>query len=119
MAQKIKDNLSALREEDLLNTVLYLIYRVSCDPKYSTISELIYILGKDQLYRLCSVLGGCEVKIPTLNELKIFTGAVYIYYSINENNLSFEEALNNLNLSQADRKHLFEVYKDIEELLNE
>ena len=57
MAQKIKDNLSALREEDLLNTVLYLIYRVSCDPKYSTISELIYILGKDQLYNRNSAQG--------------------------------------------------------------
>ena len=117
--QTIKEDISKLRDEDFINKILYLIYKVSDDPRYSTVSELVYILGKDQLYRLCSVLGGCTIKIPTLKELKIFTGALYIYYTIHTTDTKFEVALERLNLDQASRKQLFSIYKEVESILDE
>ena len=113
----IKENLESLKEEDLINAVLYLIYQATGNPKYSTLSELIYILDKDSLFKLCSVLGGCEIKIPTLLELKLFVGALYVYYAINKDGMKFEDALRDLDMSAAMKKQLFTIYNDINNLL--
>ena len=114
MTNKIlNNNISTISEEDFIDNILYLIYKVSDDPKYSVISELIYILGKDSLFKLCSILGGCEIKIPTLLELRLFTGALYIYYATKYDGLSFDTAFNNLNLPQNLKKDIVALYKEI------
>lgn len=105
----ISDNLKSLSEEDLINEVLYLIYKLKDDPRYSVISELIYILGKDDLFKLCSVLGGCEIKVPTILELKLFIGAIYIYFSMNTENKTFEEAFKELNLDSSLKKLIYSI----------
>ena len=113
VSNELKQNLEFLNEEDLLNNILYLIYKLSDDSKYSVISELIYVLGKDSLFKLCSVLGGCEIKIPTITELKLFTGALYIFYATQFENISFDVAYNRLNLSPNFKKSVATIYKEI------
>ena len=63
----LKHNISDLKEKDLYSIILYSIYKLTGDPQYSTISELIYTLNKDSLLNLCSVFGGCTIKIPTID----------------------------------------------------
>lgn len=113
MNKELNTKLEMLNEEDFINSILYMIYKVTDNPKYSVISELIYTLGKDQLFKLCSVLGGCEIKIPTLLELRMFTGALYIYYAIKCNNSTFDAAFNELNLPQTMRRDIAELYREI------
>lgn len=104
-----------LNEEDFINEILYLIYKFNDNPKYSGISELIYVLGKDDLLKLCSVFGGCDLRIPTLLELKLFIGGFYVYYAMHTTNCDFESAFKELNLDNSLKKQIYSVYMAIEE----
>ena len=107
-------NLNMLNEEDILNDVLYLIYKLNDDPKYSVLSELIYILGKDSLFKLCSILGGCEIKIPTLFDLKLFIGALYVYSAMHNDGTTFEDAFKVLNLDTSLKKLIYAICMELE-----
>ena len=106
--------LNTLNEDDFINEILYLIYKLNDDPKYSTISELIYVLGKDTLFKLCSVFGGCEIKIPTLLELKLFTGALYVYSAMHNQGISFDEAFSKLELDSTAKKVIYNICLELE-----
>ena len=110
----LTNDLKALNEEDFINEILYLIYKLNGDSKYSTISELIYVLGKDNLFKLCSVFGGCEIKVPTLLELKLFIGAIYVYFVIHNDGGSFEKAFKDLNLDTSMKKVIYNIYSELE-----
>ena len=53
MRQLTRD-VSKLKEDDVINILLYAIYKLTNDPEYSAISELAYVLDKDSLYKLCA-----------------------------------------------------------------
>ena len=112
----LTNELKILNEEDILNEILYLIYKFNDEPKYSTISELIYVLGKDSLYRLCSVLGGCDIKVPTLLELKLFSGALYVYSEMKNKGVDFDDAFKQLDLDNSLRKAILAICAEIEKI---
>ena len=112
-SKSIRESLKWLNEDDIINDVLYLIYKASNNEKYSTLSELAYILDKDTLFKLCSVLGGCELKIPTILELKLFISALYVFYAMQSDGLSFERAFNNVDLDSSLKKPLYNIYVEI------
>ncbi len=109
-------DIKTLSEDDLINEILYLIYKLNDNPKYSTISELVYVLGKDNLFKLCSIFGGCEIKIPTLLELRLFTGALYVHSAMNNEGSSFEDAFKALKLDNSLKKQVFNICSEIEAL---
>ena len=113
---RLINDIKALSEDDLINEILYLIYKLNDNPKYSTISELIYVLGKDTLFKLCSIFGGCEIKVPTLLELKLFTGALYIYSAMNNDGITFEDAFKELKLDSSLKRQMYNICSDIEAL---
>jgi len=110
----LTNDIKMLSEDDIINEILYLIYKVNDNPKYSIISELIYVLGKDNLFKLCSIFGGCEIKIPTLLELRLFTGALYIYSAMNNDGYSFDEAFKALKLDNTLKKQLYLICNELE-----
>ena len=112
----LTSDIKILSEDDLINEILYLIYKLNDNPKYSTVSELIYVLGKDNLFKLCSVFGGCDLKIPTLLELKLFTGALYIHSAMNNDGYSFDDAFKALKLDSSLKKQIFTICSEIEAL---
>ena len=110
-------NLSKLTESDILNIVLYGIYRLTQDPKYSTLGELIYTLDKDNLYKLCSEFGGIVIKIPTLEELRNAMKAFLIYQEVHEGK-SFAAVCEELDVTSSERKDVLEMFGVISEILD-
>lgn len=119
MKKNIKESLKLLNEDDITGTILYLIYKLSNEPKYSTLSQLVYILDKESLFKLCSIFGECEIKIPTVDELRMYTGALYIYYAIKYDHISFDKAFNSLKMDNINRKAIYDLYKSFTGILDE
>ena len=110
------NNIKKLNEEDIINEILYLIYKLNDNPKYSTISELIYVLGKDTLFKFCSVFGGCEIRIPTLLELRLFTGALYVYSAMHNDDMRFDDAFKQLDFDNSAKKAIYAICMELENL---
>ena len=80
---KIKENLLTLHDMDRWSLILFVLYKLKNIPEYSTISELAYVLDKDNLLKLCEYFGGITIKIPTVDELELLIYSLVLYQYVN------------------------------------
>jgi len=117
--KELRKDISKLSDQDLVGLLLYAIYKLTDDPNYSAISELIYCLDRENLLNLCSTFGGCTIKIPTLSDMENLTKSLLIYQEVNDNNVSFNQACNKHNIENMDRKYLYNMYIILKEILKD
>ena len=113
MSTQTTRDLNTLKDKDIISLILFCIYKLSEDPEYSTLSELIYVLDKDSLYKLCATYGGCTLKIPTISELRTLTNVLLLYQYVNIDGLSFVDACTLLGVDSKNRKSVSELYKKV------
>lgn len=89
---KTKVDLNLMKEKDLINLMLFGLYRLKDDPVYASLCDLIFVLDKDSFYKLCATYGGATIKIPTIAELNLLTDALRLYQCMYVNNFTFEQA---------------------------
>lgn len=111
-----KDSINTMKENDIYSLILYAIYKCTKNPQYSTLSELIYTLDRENFMKLCAIFGGCVVKIPTLEELKVYSSGLLVYNLINEGK-DIKEALALTELDSKKYPEVIEVYRTIDEVL--
>ena len=90
---RVKEDLAKLNEVDSYSLILFVLYKLREVPEYAAISELAYVLDKDNLLKLCEYFGGLTIKIPTIEELEEIVHSLLLYQYVNIDNMSFEEAL--------------------------
>lgn len=96
-----------LKQADVYSLVLFALYQIKEIPEYTTLSELAYILDKDNLFNLLDYFGGTTIKIPTKRELQTIINALLIYQSVKLEKCTFTVALNKL--SDVDSLQLKEI----------
>ena len=82
-----------LKQTDIYSLLLFVLFKLRDVPEYSTLSELAYVLNKDNLLKLCEYFGGLTIKIPTIDELESMVYSLTLYQYINIENKSMQEAL--------------------------
>lgn len=88
----IVKSLNELNEKDIYSMMLFALYKLSEDPQYSTLCEMIYLVDKDSLMKLLSVFEGLTVKVPKVSELKTLVSAMDLYRRINIDGSDYAEA---------------------------
>ena len=87
------DDIKGLDKEDTYSITLLLLFVFSRNPKYSSLSELAYILDQDNFLKFIKYYEGQTITIPTMNEisknLKVLM--IYQYYVVDK--LPWREAL--------------------------
>ena len=76
---KIKTEIAKLKEMDVYSLMLFALYKIKDIPEFSTLSEMAYVLDKDNLLKLCEYFGGLTIKIPTVEELQSIIYALVLY----------------------------------------
>ena len=74
---KVKEELSNLKETDIYSLMMFVLYKMIDIPEYSSISELAFILDKDNLLKLCEYYGGTTIKIPTIQDLESIVNLIF------------------------------------------
>jgi len=121
----INKELNNLESTNIYSLMLFAMYKLINIPEYSTLSELVYILNKDDFLNLCEYFGGTTIKIPTIHELKSLTYALLLYQYVNIDNIEYNEALklighdsNELREVKTNYANLCEVLKNYKFDLN-
>lgn len=75
-----------LNKEDTYSTALLLMFVFSRNPRYSTLSELSYILDHENFLKFIKYYEGQTIEVPTVEEISsaLKTLLVYQYYVIEE-----------------------------------
>jgi len=113
-----KQELSRLTDTDIYSLTLFALYKIKDIPEYSTLSELAYILDKDNLLKICEYFGGKTIQIPTIDELELIIYSLLLYQYVNIKNVSFEEALPMINCKEIDLRIIKTNYNKLCEILD-
>ena len=116
MRQLTKD-VSRLKENDIINVLLYAIYKLTNTPEYSAISELAYVLDKDSLYKLCATFGGATIKIPPLSLFKNITKALLIV-ELMQKGETFDDAYLKAEVDVRDKTEVIKIVNQLVEILD-
>ena len=63
-------NISQLNEDDVYTLVFFLLYKLKDDPDYAVASELVALLDKQSLLKLCAYYGGKKLQIPEVRDIE-------------------------------------------------
>lgn len=95
---KVKQEILKLKHTDFYSLILFVLFKLKDIPEYSTLSELAYVLDKDNLLKLCEYFGGLSIKIPTIEELESVVYSLTLYQYINIEGKTMKEALDLIGL---------------------
>ena len=115
---RIKENLITLSDMDTWSLVLFVLYKIKDIPEYSTISELAYVLDKDNLLKLCEYFGGLTIKIPTIDELELLVHSLVLYQYVNIDGMEYDKAIEIVGKDSLDLRAIKSGYIKICEILS-
>lgn len=99
---------------DTYSVLLFLLYLLKNNPEYNTLSELIYVVDKDNLINLLQFYGGMTVTFPTITELEELIKSLELYTYVEQDKLSVSKALKKCRVgTERDRKKYLKIYEDI------
>lgn len=106
-----------LKEKEIFSLVLFSMYKLRDDPKYSALSELAYLLDKKSLFNLCEFYGGLTITIPTIDELENMIYALILYQYIDIDKKEVNQALEIVSKKVKNLKAVQEAYISIKEVI--
>lgn len=115
----IDQSLKKLNTTDIYSTLLFVLYKIKDLPQCGALSELIYILDKQSVLKLCEYFGGMTIRIPTINELEILTYCLIVYNQVNLNGKEYEKVLKELPVESHVLKQIRQTYIDVQKVLDE
>ena len=114
----IKRELDNLTEADIYSLMLFALYKTNELPEYSSLSQLSYILDKDNLLKLCEYFGGTTIRIPTVSELELLLNSLLVYQLVDIENNPLETVLESMRIKTGTNTEIKRHYYIIKELLS-
>lgn len=102
--------LEPLKTVDIYSIVLFTIFQLKKDPKYSTLSELCYLLDNDSFVNLLEYYGGKTISIPTMKEFKDIVDAICLYDLVNLDGEDINKAIKKLEVPEDQIQELKNNY---------
>lgn len=114
-----RKDISALRSVDVYSLVLFTLFQMKQVPEYATLSELAYVLDKQNLLYLLEYFGGMTITIPTKEELQLVINTLLVYQYVKVEKMSYQKALNMLvNVPKGQYKQIELLYGKVCEVLD-
>jgi hypothetical protein len=114
---RIKERLLTFKDVDIWSLMLFTLYKIKDLPEYSSISELAYILDKDNMLKLCEYFGGLTIKIPTIDELEEIVYALVLYQYVNIDGMEYDDAVKMLGEKSSNLRSIKSSYLNVCEVL--
>lgn len=112
------DNITTLREMDIYSMALFILYRLTLVPEYSVLSELPYVLDKQDLFNFCNLFGGQTIKVPTLDEVFSIMNVILLYQYVEIDGVPYDDAVAQIGFKSSELRNLKIAYGKVKEVLN-
>lgn len=86
-------DLYKLTQPDVYSLICELLYVLKDNPKYSTISELAFILERESFIKFIKYFGGTTITVPTLDEFKEVIRLLLLYQAVEIDKMPWRKAL--------------------------
>ena len=116
---KISTEIAKLNEMDTYSLILFTLFKLRDIPEYATLSELVYILDKESLLKLCEYFGGLTLKIPTIDELESIVYSLVLYQSVNIEGKDYNEMVKIIGHKSSELRKVKNDYEKICKILDQ
>lgn len=116
---KITASLNDLSKEDTYSFLMFTLYKLKDDPKWTGLSELCYLLDGDSLSKLLTYYGGMTITIPTLKDFRLMLKALTIYDLVNMQGNDFDSAIKTVKDAEFQEEELKDTYKKVLEVVSD
>ena len=89
----IKSSIENLKQVDFYSVLLFALYKMNEIPEYSSLSQLAYVLDRENLLNFCEYFGGQTIKVPTMQEMESLVYSLLLYQYVKIDKIDYEEAL--------------------------
>lgn len=89
----LKNDTENLKQQDFYSLLMFTLYKMTNIPEYSSLSELAYVLDKDNFLNLCEFFGGQTIKVPTITEVKSLVYSLLLYQYVNVQHMEYDKAI--------------------------
>ena len=113
----VKENVSLLKEDDVFSMALFTLYALKNDEKYSSLSELAYLLDKKSLLNLLEYYGGQTITIPTSKDLEQVVSALSMHLKVHTQGMREDEAIESLGVPRSRRDGILATYDRVENVI--
>lgn len=108
-----------LKDMDLYSLALFSLYKLMGTAEYSSLSEMVYVLDKDNLLNLCEYFGGQTIKIPTIDELTNLVYSLLLYQYVKIEKMPYDEAIKLIGHKSCDLRAVKSNYRKLCEVLKD
>ena len=116
---RIKEELNKLKELDIYSLMMFVLFKIRDIPEYSSLSEMAYILDKDNLLKLCEYFGGTTITIPTIDELESLIYSLVLYQYVDIDGIDYKDAVQIIGHKSKDLRKVKSDYAKIKDVLKE
>lgn len=113
----IQNNIENLKQQDFYSLLLFALYKFNDVKEYSSLSQLAYILDKDNLLNLCEYFGGQTITVPTLQELESLIYSLLLYQYVKIDGMEYDEALKLIGHESCELRQVKKRYKALCDVL--
>lgn len=89
----VTNELNMLSSDDAYSLALMLLYTVKDNPKYSTLSELSYLLDRKSFLNFIKYYEGQTITIPSFNSIKVMLRVILLYQYYKVQGRSWHESV--------------------------
>ncbi len=114
----IKKDLNILNSTDLYSLSMFILYKLTDIPEYTTLAELPYIMDKENTLKLCEYFGGRTIRIPTIEELYSIMNILLLYQYVNIDHMDYNKATELIGYNSKDLRKIKSIYLKISEVLD-
>lgn len=115
---RTQKELLSIKELDIYSLILFALFKLRSVPDYMVLSELVYVLDKDNLLKLCEYFGGSTIKIPTIKELESVVYSLLLYQYVDIENMNYNDAIQLLGQDSTDLRQIKSDYLKLKDVLN-
>lgn len=110
--------LKDLEVTDIYSVLLFAIFNLKRDPKYSTLCELCYVIDNNSFINMLQYFGGKTITIPTVKEFKDLVDSLCLYDLVNVDGIDYSRALKDLDISKDRMEEVSKIYQKICDILS-
>ena len=108
-----------LKDMDLYSLALFSLYKLMGTAEYSSLSEMVYVLDKNNLLNLCEYFGGQTIRIPTIDELTNLVYSLLLYQYVKIEKMPYDEAIKLIGHKSCDLRTVKSNYRKLCEVLKD
>lgn len=115
---RIREELTKLKDVDVYSLILFVLFKARNVPELASLSELVYVLDKDNLLKLCEYFGGQTITIPTITELEELIYSLVLYQYVDIDGMPYEEAIKIIGHKRVELRTVKSNYTKLKQVLD-